>query len=85
LIELNSYTPHFYVNCKDYEKAFDSVDRETLCRLLRHLGVPQKIISLIRGTYQEMSCRIVYMGKLSDTFEVKTFIIYTSGLPNRTA
>ena len=61
-----------YINFIDYEKAFDSVDRETLWKLLRHYGVPEKIISLIRCTYQEMSCRIAHAGQLSDSFEVKT-------------
>ena len=37
-----------YINFIDYEKAFDSVDRETMLKLLRHYGVPKKIISLIR-------------------------------------
>ena len=37
-----------YINLIDYEKAFDSVDRETTWKLLRHYGVPKKIISLIR-------------------------------------
>ena len=31
-----------YINFIDYEKAFDSVDRNTLWKLLRHYGVPQK-------------------------------------------
>nr|KAG5704548.1 hypothetical protein BaRGS_031812 [Batillaria attramentaria] len=35
------------------EKAFDSVDREALWKLLRHYGVPGKIISLIQCTYQD--------------------------------
>ena len=37
-----------YINFIDYEKAFDSVDRELMWKLLRHYGVPKKIISLIR-------------------------------------
>ena len=45
-----------YINFIDYEKAFDSVDRETMGKLLRHYGVPEKIISLIRCTFQDMSC-----------------------------
>ena len=61
-----------YVNFIDYEKAFDSVDRETLWKLLRHYGIPGKIISLIRCTYQDMSCRIAHAGQLSESFEVKT-------------
>nr|KAG5698284.1 hypothetical protein BaRGS_016986 [Batillaria attramentaria] len=61
-----------YINFIDYEKAFDSVDREVLWKLLRHYGVPGKIISLIQCTYQDMSCRIAHAGQLSESFEVKT-------------
>ena len=61
-----------YINFIDYQKAFDSVDRETMWKLLRHCGVPVKIISLIRCTFQNMSCRIAHAGQLSESFEVKT-------------
>nr|KAG5704008.1 hypothetical protein BaRGS_032097 [Batillaria attramentaria] len=61
-----------YINFIDYEKAFDSVDREALWKLLRHYGVPGKIISLIQCTYKDMSCRIAHAGQLSESFEVKT-------------
>ena len=44
-----------YINFIVYEKAFESVDRETTRKLLREYGVPEKIISLIRCTYQDMS------------------------------
>ena len=59
-----------YINFIDYEKAFDSVDRETMWKLLRHYGVPKKIISLIRCTFQDMSCKIAHAGHLSESFEV---------------
>ena len=61
-----------YINFIDYEKAFDSVDRETMWKLLRHYGVPKKIISIIRCTFQDMSCKIAHAGQLSESFEVKT-------------
>ena len=61
-----------YINFIDYEKAFNSVDRETMWKLLRHYGVPEKIISLIWCTFQDMSCRIAHTGKLSESFKVKT-------------
>nr|KAG5707940.1 hypothetical protein BaRGS_031671 [Batillaria attramentaria] len=60
-----------YINFIDYEKAFDSVDREALWKLLRHYGVPGKIISLIQCTYKDMSCRIAHAGQLSESFEEK--------------
>ena len=41
-------------------------------KLLRHYGVPEKIISLIWYTFQVMSCRIAHAGQLSESFKVKT-------------
>ena len=57
-----------YISFIDYE-VFDSVDRETMWKLLRHYGVPKKIISL---TYQDMNCKIAHAGQLSKSFKVKT-------------
>ena len=68
-LELNSA---IYFNFIDYDRSFDSVDRETMWKLLRHYGVPEKIISLIRCTYQDTSCRIAHAVQLSVRFEVKT-------------
>ncbi|VDP80144.1 unnamed protein product [Schistosoma mattheei] len=33
------------------KKTFDSVDRMTLWKLLRHYGVPEKIVNIIRNSY----------------------------------
>ena len=67
-----SVTTPLYINFMDYEKAFDGEDRETMWKLLRHYGVPEKIISLIRCIFQDMSCKIAHAGQLSESFEVKT-------------
>jgi hypothetical protein len=61
-----------YINFVDYEKAFDSLDRQTLWKLLRHYGVPQKFVSLIQNSYEGMSCRVVHDGQLTERFNVKT-------------
>ena len=68
-IEWNS---PLYICFVDYEKAFDSLDRNTLWNLLRNYGVPQKIVSLIKNSYSEMKCRVVHEGRLTESFEVKT-------------
>lgn len=39
-----------YVIFIDFDKAFDSVDHETLWKLLAHYGFPQKFISIIKST-----------------------------------
>ena len=68
-IEWNS---PLYINFVDYEKAFDSLDRETLWKLLRHYGIPEKITNLIRKMYENMSSRIIHEGQLTESFEIKT-------------
>ena len=56
----------------DYEKAFDSLDRRTLWKLLRHYVVPNKVTNLIRNLYENTSCRVIHEGQLTESFEVKT-------------
>ena len=68
-IEWNSTV---YINLIDFEKAFDSVDREILWKLLWHYGAPDKIISLIRCMYKNLSCKIAHAGQLSQSFQVKS-------------
>ncbi|VDP42148.1 unnamed protein product [Schistosoma curassoni] len=57
---------------QDYEKPFDRVDRTTLWKLLRHYGVPQKIVNIIQNSYDGLNCKIVHEGQVTDSFEVKT-------------
>ena len=61
-----------YINFIDYEKTFDSVDRQTIWKLLRHHGVLVKIVNLIQCIYQDMGCRVVHAGQTSEKFQVKT-------------
>ncbi|CAH8605478.1 unnamed protein product [Heterobilharzia americana] len=61
-----------YLNFIDFEKAFDSVDREVIWKLLQYYGVPQTFIRLIQQLYEDATCQVIHNGKLSDAFEVKT-------------
>ena len=61
-----------YINFVDYEKAFDSVDRKSLWRLLRLYGVPEKITNNIRNSYEGMTCRVIHGNQVTDAFQVKT-------------
>ena len=60
------------INFVDYERAFDSLDRYTRWPLLQHYGIPDKYISLIRNTTEDMACRVIHSGQLTDSFMVKT-------------
>ena len=68
-IEWNS---SLYVNFVDFEKAFDSIDRVSLWRILRHYGIPQKLINIIICQYKGSRCRVIHGGGLTDPFDVKT-------------
>ena len=61
-----------YINFVDYENAFNSLDRDTLWKLLRHYGMPEKIITLIRNTYDGMTCKVTHAGRITELFHVKT-------------
>ncbi|VDP35651.1 unnamed protein product [Schistosoma mattheei] len=58
-----------YITFIDYEKAFDSVDKKTLMKLIRQYGVP-KIVNIIRNSYDGLNCKIVHGGQLTDSFEI---------------
>jgi len=56
----------------DFQKAFDSVDRETIWKLMRHYGLPTKIVTMIRQFYQDATCQVIHDGKLTEPFSVET-------------
>ncbi|VDP07809.1 unnamed protein product [Schistosoma margrebowiei] len=67
-VEWNS---SLYFNFIDYEKTFDSVDRRTLWKLLRHSEVPEKIVNIIRNSYDGLQCKVVHGGQLAGVFQVR--------------
>jgi hypothetical protein len=52
-----------FLNFVDFEKAFDSLDREVLWNLMPHYGIPQKLIKIIRNSYNN-----IHEGKLTECF-----------------
>ena len=59
-----------YVTFIDFEKAFDSIDRETIWAVMRHYGIPTKVIAIIKNLYDEFTCQVVHSGRLSEEFHV---------------
>ena len=41
-------------------------------KLLRHYGISEKIITLIRNTDDGMTCKVTHAGRLTESFQVKT-------------
>ena len=52
------------INFIDFEKAFDRISREVLWRLLRHYGLPVKIVTTTRAISEGFSaCRWYIMDR----------------------
>ena len=55
-----------YINFVDFEKAFDSIDRTALWKLLRHYGLPAKFVTLIKNMYEGFTGRVIFNGQVSE-------------------
>ena len=61
-----------HINFVDYQKAFDSIHRESLWKILSSYGVPSKIVQLIRCFYDHFECSILLEQEQTEWFEVKS-------------
>jgi hypothetical protein len=64
-----------YITFIDFMKAFDSIDREMMFSILRHYGIPEKIVSAIRVLYDESTSRVFVEGEYSEAFRVTTGVL----------
>lgn len=58
-----------HINFIDFWKAFDSVHRSTLLKILTTCGVPQKLVTMISLFYREFQCSVIHDGLLSELFK----------------
>ena len=72
LEQTQGWNTSLYVVFADFLKAFDSLHRDSLWKILGQYGTPTKIVNIIQSLYQNFECRIINIGVLTDTFKVKT-------------
>ena len=61
-----------HVNFIDLEKAFDSIHRDTLWKILLAYGCPEKIVSIIKLFYNNFTCSVIHKKKVTDWFSVRS-------------
>ena len=59
----------------DFKKAFDSIDRRQMLKILRHYGVPESIVQAISVLYHNSKSTVIVDGMLSDLFDVITGVL----------
>ena len=56
----------------DFRAAFVSVDREMIYKIMKHYGLPQKVVNVIRNSYEGFKCYVKAEGEKGQMFDVKT-------------
>ena len=72
IVEQTIESSPLYLLFVDFEKAFNSLDREAMWRILRHYGIPNKIINMLKVQYQGFTCQLLHGGTMTEPMEVKT-------------
>ena len=72
LEQASGWKASLYAHFLDFEKAFDSVHRESLWNITRSYGIPDKIVRVIAGMYVGFECEIVDRSVTSDWFMIKS-------------
>jgi hypothetical protein len=72
LEQFNEFQSPLYLIFIDFEKAFDSINKNKMWDAIRILGIPEKIIRLIQQLYKNYTCQVKNNGKLSEPIIVES-------------
>ena len=61
-----------YLNFVDFEKAFDSIYRESLWVIMAKYGIPEKIVKMVRVFYDDFNCAVGDQGETCEWSDIKT-------------
>ena len=61
-----------YICFTDYEKAFDSIHRETLWRIMVLYGIAPKLVRMVQAMYKGSKCTVIDGGGKTGWFYIKS-------------
>lgn len=73
-------TRNTVVTFVDFKKAYDSIDRATLYKILEEFGIDRKTRAIIRQTLTGTISKVKFMGDISDPFDIQTGVRQGDGL-----
>ena len=56
----------------DFKKTFDSIERKTMFNILRHYGIPMKMVNAIQTIYNNSRSAVLVDGQPTEEFDVTT-------------
>ena len=59
----------------DFKKAFDSVHRRTLMKILRAYGIPKEIIDLFEKLYTDTKAQVLTPEELTELFNIMAGVL----------
>ena len=69
---MNEWQATLYAHFVDFEKAFDSVHREGLWKIMKAYGVPDKLIRMVKIMYEDFECSVLDEGEQTRWFKITT-------------
>ena len=58
----------------DFRAAFNSVDRKMMYKIMKHYGLPEKVVNVIQNSYESFKCSVKAEGEKGQMFDVKTSV-----------
>jgi len=68
----NEWQSSLYVHFIDFEKAFDSIHRESLWKIMKSYGIPDKLIAVVKALYKDFECAVIDDNEKTEWFPIKT-------------
>ena len=70
--QANEWRSPIYSHFVDFEKAFDSVNRESLWNIMKSYGIPSKMRRANKGIYEGFKCAVMEERETTEWFELRT-------------
>ena len=72
--QANEWQASLYINFIDFEKAFDSIHRESLWLIMQKYGIPDKIVRMVKVFYEDFNRAVEDQAEACEWFNIKTDI-----------
>ena len=72
LEQVNEWNATLYTHFIDFEKAFDSIHRESLWNIMSMYGIPEELITLVKAMYNNFECAVLEEGETTEWFRVQS-------------